>query len=163
MTLYAARLVLMFELSLYLFAKQKAKQKRTRKQKREAKESLQLLGPFNPSRFSLAPSPTPATPPAHHALRGRYAPPPSPFIRAARSQTCTPTAQTLPSAPIRSPPISAKRRRPASHRSPSLTLRCPLCATRRYAQEKNKMGRASIVAILTKRLGCAPTETRIQN
>ena len=48
MTLYAARLVFMFELSLYLFAKQKAKQKRKGKQKRRTKESLQLLGPSGP-------------------------------------------------------------------------------------------------------------------
>ena len=37
MTLYAARLVFMFELSLYLFAKQKAKQKEKTETKEKSK------------------------------------------------------------------------------------------------------------------------------
>ena len=144
MTLYAARLVLMFELSLYLFAKQKAKQKRKRKQKKQ-KSLVSSWDPLALGACRCAHS-DPATL-AHHSARGgtrhRRRPPPR-----SCPHTCTPTAHALPCAPIRSPTISASRRQASSARLITAHhSRRLLCPSRRYAQGE-KMGRASIFAKL---------------
>ena len=71
-----------------------------------------------------------------------------------------------PNASMRSDPLAAHLSRASSTRltsKPIAHAAMPSLCNLPLRAGKNKMGRASIVAKLTKKLGCAPNETRIQN
>ena len=67
---------------------------------------------------------------------------------------------------MRSDPLAAHLSRASSTRltsKPIAHAAMPSLCNLPLRAGKNKMGRASIVAKLTGKLGCAPNETRIQN
>ena len=67
---------------------------------------------------------------------------------------------------MRSDPLAAHLSRASSTRltsKPIAHAAMPSLCNLPLRAGKNKMGRASIVAKLTRKLGCAPNETRIQN
>ena len=121
MTLYAARLVFMFELSLYLFAKQKAKPKENGNKREKQKSLVSSWDPLALSAFRCAHSDPCDSCPSLRARR--YAPPPSP------SAALTPAHLHAhrPNASVRSDPLADHLSLSSSsvvcppHQSPSLT------------------------------------------
>ena len=155
MTLYAV-LVFVFDTFPVSLCKGKVKTK----EKRQTKENKRAFGTLWPSALFACAIQEPATS-AHHASRGgtRRRRRPSPR---SRPHTCRPIAH----ASVRSDPLAAHLVRasltrltsqPIAHAAMPSLCNLPLRAG------KHKMGRASIVAKLTGKLGCAPNETRIQN